>query len=196
MEFKDFVDKLQPWQQLIALFLALYGLAVIIGKILKMFGEIIKTIYRSIWPGRDSWAATSSFIPRSNIPESDPNMAFLYGRRKRWYSLGVQEKDVFYTLDIGKGRLISSIEFDSGVSLEQHPAKYKMVVADAQQKVVFDIEDEGPIKQELKESSIIQYVRVVIIEPNKMQNGTSYHWSIHDIKLKEIRLFGLWKATI
>ncbi len=114
----------------------------------------------------------------------------------RWSTMRPQEQGDFFALDIGKERLISHIYFDSGVSLFSYPAKFELLTLDDRNRVVHKVISDGPIICPLKHAARVRRIHIEVIEPQKMENGGVYHWAIHDIKLKEQRLWGLWRAII
>ncbi len=161
-----------------------------------MLNKFVNWLYHKVWEGRKNWSATCTYPLREQYPDSDVNRAFSGNNRLRWSTMRPQEVDVFYTLDISKQRKIVSVAFDSGVSLFHYPAKFELMTFNDKHQIVHIINADGPINCELKPNKPIRLINVKIIEVQKMENGNIWHWSIHDIKLKERRLFGLWNPII
>jgi hypothetical protein len=187
-----------PIQYLIALLLAL--------AILKPAWLIAKAILwwpmSKLWPGRDGWSAEC--IPKEKGMDTDdrlnPNRAWESGSAERWCQMRMMKVGDYYNLDIAKPRVISRIKLIC--KEHSYPMKYELRIKQDDNHPWEDggIHDSGNgglgyMEVNLDKPRKLKGLSFIITEPRinpRNVNGQPPAWSIFDIVLTEMRLFGKW----
>lgn len=154
-----------------------------------------------LWPGRDSWYASSSY--EEVTPENNPQKAIDKDRRKQWRSSLPQKQGELFQVDMGKCRMIAGIEFTPDDSWIEKPDKWRMFFYGEQHRILGHKDGKGLIVVEGKDiPKYIQSFAVEIQEPAldmpydsnyaKRNNGVKVYWTISYIKVFEYRfnIFG------
>jgi len=155
-----------------------------------------------LWPGREGWGAECippEFQQQSVDKRLAPNRAWQGSPAERWAQMREMRNGDYYQLHIHKPRLISRIELVS--QGYRYPKKYKLQIKESDIKHWQDVgEFKGPIDISFDKPTELIAMQFTITEPMlELKNvyGQSPSWSIYDIRLTEVRLFGkFWKRVI
>lgn len=192
----DWINSLEPWQQVLGIVLAGWALLEILGRTVWYIWQLILRLFRWKWPGREAWGANTQIeaLALTGQLVNPARLAYTGGVAQRWTSQGPQRGGMWYNLDMARPRTIQRVVFDQGRSFDDYPKRYRLALSpDGQDWITFD--GEGPIDTSF-EATIVRFIRLTILEPNTRPDGTPWWWSIHDIKIHERRLKGLWVAEI
>lgn len=169
----------------------------IIFTVLAGFGYIaICLIYliRRVWPGRGKWYATSSYP--STALENNPQNAI--DKRKEWRSSSPQKVGQWFRVDLGKPRMIASIDFEPDREWIEKPKEWRMMFYGEDRNVSLGRPIDGKNFISIKGNDIpkcIQYITVYVKEPMEdMPEGSNYairygkhiFWTI-SLRIKEYR---------
>ena len=162
------------------------------GVVLMVFLTML--LSRKIWSGRDKWYATSSY-PSSGA-ENNPQNAIDKG--KEWRSSSPQQSGQWFRVDLGKPKMLASIDFEPDQYWVEKPKKWSMMFNDKNRNVSLG----KPVSGESFISvaghdipKLVQYITVYIEEPmNDMEEGSNYakrygkhvFWTI-SLRIKEYR---------
>ena len=159
---------------------------------------------KRVWGGREKWSATR--IPPGDDQSHDhselePTNAFKGGSGLRWSQMRGMKVNDYYLLDLRKPRVLDRIVF--WTEGEKYPERYRIEVRAAEKAEWEDLGvQSGPIEKTFEHPRKIEAIRVTVVEPRKYAKprpivGDSPAWSIHDIRLREVRLFEkLWHREI
>jgi len=107
---------------------------------------------------------------------------------------GMRKGD-YFSLNIGKSRILSRIEFRTEYSDGRdcrYPKEYLLQVQQDDKGSLHDCGTfDGPIRIQFDKPQPIYAMKVVILEPQPEDKGFPA-WSIYDIQLTEVRLLGRW----
>lgn len=192
----DLILKIPIWlQYLIAALVLLATIGLPLPRVLGLFG---RWPMHKLWPGRKGWGAEC--IPPESPRERDsertkPNRAWQGSPAERWCLMRKMRNGDYYQLHIGKPRVISRIHFDTQ-DLMRCPLKYKLQIKERDGQDWEDIgEYECPIDIPFDKPRKLVAIQIIITEPRLEPlnvYGQSPAWSIYDIRLTEVRLFGKW----
>lgn len=192
----EWIDSLEPWQQLLGIILAAWAILEILGRTMWYIWQLILRFVKWKWPGREDWHALAT--QSTGGGERNPANAFSGGIRTRWTSGEPQREGMWFQLDMGRIRTITKITFDWGNSINNFPKRYHLKIS-AQGDTWEDHELDDSLSFVIPQATATRYVRLEIIEPRVRgpeEHQQAYWWSIHDIKVYERRLGGLCIAEI
>lgn len=166
---------------------------------LALLTLLIMGIYKGcmiLWPGRGDWYAASSYL--YELPPNDPQRAIDKNRREQWHSSDPQEEDAWFEVDMGKPRMIASIEFLADDSDVEKPAKWRMMFYGKGRRTLSHKDGDGFIYVEGNDiPNNTQYFRAQIKETAQdMPAGSNYakrnlttkvYWTISFIRIQEHR---------
>jgi len=184
----DLITKLPIYlQYFIAALIALATLSQLIGFKEPIWGWLLSRL----WPHREGW---SGDCPRDNPNFDDPEKAWI-GAGQRWSQMrGMREGD-FFSLNIRKPRFISRIQLDNK-GLLCYPLRYRLEYRTNNNQGWEKLGEYSELDIPLKPFIKLLELRFTIIEPRlepkSEKEGWSPAWSIYDITLTEVRLFGHW----
>ena len=147
-------------------------------------------MFKWLWSGRSKWVAD---CPRDNETYFPPDIAWNKSLGARWTQARQQRVGDYFSLDLHKSRTISKIELVND-NLGR-PIKYKLIIKNNKGKSENVGEFEEPIDISLNPPRKIRAFRIEITVPKlepKDIHGWSPAWSIYDVRLTEVRLFGKW----
>ncbi len=184
----DLITKLPiSLQYIIAALIALATLSQLIGIKEPIWGWLL---FR-LWPHREGW---SGDCPMNNPNFGDPVKAWL-GEGQRWSQMREMRKDDYFSLNIRKPRFISKIHLENK-GYPCYPLKYKLEYRANKNHEWKEIGQYDGLDIRLKPSLKLSELKFTIIEPRlepkSEKEGWSPAWSIYDIRLTEVRLFGRW----
>ncbi len=181
------------------LFLAIF-FTVLAASLFVIYAVIKLT--RRIWTGRDKWRVTSSYpsIAYENNPDN------IKDKRREWRSSNPQAVEQWFRIDLGKEKMIASIEFDTDKDWIEKPDKWLMEFHTANQNVTVGrpVTGRGFIQVASKDlPEHFRYLTVYITEEAKdMPEGSNYtkrygkkvYWTISNVKIRQyIFNFGVRK---
>ena len=172
-------------------------LVVALGVILGAIASVLKwggKVLQRMWPGREIWGADGNVIDPPGEPNSAVN-AYTGGIATRWTTWTPQYEGMYFRLDLGRVATIERVAFEHARSFEDYPEGYSMdLSSDGSQWETK--QGGGPIDQSFAPMPI-RYIRVTITKPHRERAKVQpYWWSIHNIKVYERRLWGLWVKPI
>ena len=144
-----------------------------------------------LWPNRSGWSADCNEMTVSD----DPKNAWHGGRARRWSHKKEMWANDYFTLHIKKPRVISRIKFFT--ELPRFPKKFKLYIRscdDSNWEELGEYTDED-LDIILSPPRKLISLKVTITEPREERwpnTGNPIAWSIYDIELTEVRLFGKW----
>ena len=201
----DIISNLSPLAQNI-----IYAL-IAVGALWALWDKTLGRMWRwgmfKLWPGREGWGADC--IPRGKGQMDDvrlePNRAWQLGAGERWCQMREMRVDDYYKLDIAKPRVISQVKL---VCKENsYPEEFQLQIKENDEKgweIVkhYDSKDGsvGSMNVVFDKPRKLKGLNFIITKPRlepKSEDGKSPAWSIFDIRLTEMRLFGhFWKRVI
>lgn len=192
----NWISSLEPWQQVLGIILAAWAVLEILGRTLWYIWQLILWLVRRKWPGRQDWHALATQPTKEG--EGNPANAFSGNIRTRWTSQKAQQAGMWFQLDMARMRKITRIIFDWGNSINNFPKRYwlKLSTRGEPWEECYEVVDS--LDFVLPKPKETRYIRLEIIEPRVggSEHPQPYWWSIHDIRVFEQRLWGLWIAEI
>ena len=153
-------------------------------------GWLGKWPMHKLWPHREGW---SGDCPKNSEHEPICN-AWQGGQGTRWTQKREMRVDDFFRLYLGKSRVISRIKLLCE-ERERAPERYKLLTKsnpDAEWEYVGEFHD---LDVRLPKPKTVVGVQWVITQPHDYiwpDTRLPSAWSIYDIRLTEVRLFGRW----
>lgn len=176
-----------------------YWGGIVVGSILSplllgLWSWGVKCMFRRFWPSPDEKRRAWRYL--TSYGESNKRWT-----EDGWRSPKPQQIEAFFEIDLQKERYIKAIQFYHGESFETPKKWYMTISAKNRGYRFFDTnlvrkQGEGLIMVYLREPQNVQFIRVVIAQPEVGQNGQPYYWTIKAIRLKEIRLPYIWEPII
>ena len=152
-----------------------------------------------LWPNREKWSAECKPAEPKEVHYGDerlePRRAFDKRSGGRWSQMREMRPKDYFWVNFGKARIVESIRFlDNG---DGYPGQYKLLINDPSGKKHWTEEGiyNGPINIKFSKPKKIEGFSIEIMIPKmtpKDDKGRSPAWSIIDIKITEVRLFGHW----
>ena len=147
------------------------------------------------WVGRESWSGECQRIhddPQGDGHyERDPNRAFTRPLGQRWCNQRAQVKGEWYRIHISKPRMVSRVRFNHGADNGAFPKRYVVRIQEREGASWVEINEfSGPIDVPFAPPRKILRFEVAIVEPYLDEKGVPYGWSIYDIEVTEVLLFG------
>ena len=151
----------------------------------------------NLWPGRDKWTGECKpAMPDERFygdQRLDPRRAFR-SSESRWSQMRAQRPGDYYELKLDKRRIIDRVRFIE----DQHgfPKRYRLLF-DLRGDRTWELagEYDGPVNRDLGKPVALYGLRIEVSEPTLEplgREGFPPAWSIHDIRLREVRLFRHW----
>jgi hypothetical protein len=190
----DFISNLPIGiQYLIAVLLVIAA----IWSPISLFLVLGKRMFKKLWPNRENWKGNCMPLEPTDKHYGDdrliPSRAWGQGNG-RWCQMRAMRVGDYFHLDMNKARVISRIVFDCQTGF---PLRSKLELRkdkDSDFEVVREIL--GKIDVKLDRPQKFTELRITILEP-KTIDGPTPAWSIYDIRLVEVRLFGkFWNSNI
>ena len=147
-----------------------------------------------LWPHREGW---SGDCPKNSDYDA-PSNAWTGGAGQRWSQRRGMRVDDYFLIDIVRPRVIRRIKlYTEGI---RHPIKYKLSIRPNRDAEWEDIGEYDTLDVELPKPQKLIGIKWTVIEPcEKKWEDTKLPvaWSIFDIRLTEVRLFGrCWDKVI
>lgn len=160
-----------------------------------------------LWPGREGWSA-DCIPPESNQKDDErlkPNRAWQLGSMERWCQMREMKRGDYYKLDMAKPRVVSQIKLVC--KEDSYPMEFQLKVKENGKKEwedagVYDSKDGsvGSMTVTFDKPRKLRSLNFIVAKPRlepKNQQGQPPAWSIFDVELTEVRLFGkFWKRVI
>jgi|GEM_PF-611509 hypothetical protein len=154
-----------------------------------------RRVLRHFWPKREGWVADCT----RDGNYLDPNAGWSSNVGSRWSQMREMQRGDHYQLDLSKARVIKRVYFDTDEI--RWPLKVKFEVksdkAGDKWNSLGEFEGRGI---EFPSPQKIKAFKVSITEPRlepKSTDGKSPAWSIYNIQLTEVILFGkIWDREI
>lgn len=181
------------------------SLAVVLGLWILLSGLL--------WPNRSSWRAdllnATDYLEGKEATkwrtdrQQQAGDSFVLDIRKRpnkaIYIILKAASMIFKRIrywNYGKVRLIDKVIFMHGKDALDYPKKWKVILSGASGILQeWEQNDSGPrhnISFPINPPELVDFIVVEIIEPRPR-----HHWSVSDIRIREVRLFGkYWKVDI
>jgi len=184
----NIISGLPPWLQItIAIFILFAIIWIPFPKFLVM---VVRWPMLKLWPSREGWSAD---CPK-NSSHDDPDVAWQSGAGKRWTQMREMRVNDHYLLHIKKPRVISRIRLvTEGIRC---PTKCKIYIRkddDSNWDEIGECDDSMDFK--IWPPIKLVAFKFVILEPRVKKwedSGSPSAWSIYDVQLTEVRLFGKW----
>ncbi len=142
-----------------------------------------------LWAHREGWSADCNEKPKAE----SPNNAWQGGIANKWSGNKEQWVGDQFILDISKPRVISRIKLlTEGI---RHPSEYELFVRNNRDGGWEIIDKYDTLDAVLPKPRKIIGIKWVITKPSTQkwpETGLPVAWSIYDIRLTEVRLFGRW----
>ena len=173
------------------------GLAVsAVGGMTVTFYVWVTWLRRWRWPGRELWGADTSLQIMGSAGILNPAKdAFTGGVATRWSTNAPQQKGMWFRLDLARTCELVRITVDQGRSHDDKPAVCLAYLSEdgRNPRIIpsqdgIDVHPSSPIRT--------RFVMFEIDTPRLRPDGTAWWWSIHDIRVQEKRIRGLWTAEI
>ena len=147
------------------------------------------------------WPQSEKLGRRWHIQTSYEPMARCWNNEEGWRSSQPQKSGAFFEIDLRKERIIKAIQFYHGDSFETPKKWYMFIMRKSHDFGFFGCnivrkEGQGSIIVFLEEPQKLQFIQVIIVEPEIQKNGQPYYWTIKEVKLREVRIPHLWEPII
>ena len=148
-----------------------------------------------LWPNRQGWSGDCSRY----LNFDDPSKAWSGGKANRWSQQRIMERNDFFLLHIKKTRVISRIKLCTEDI--RYPKEYSLAIRENDNTEWEVLGEYDNLDVVLTSPRKIIAIKWSITEPRteKLNNQLNVipAWSIYDIELTEVRLFGrYWRKVI
>jgi len=195
MEYEDIISIITNLPVGLQYTIAILVVLATIGfPITAIVGWVMRWPMFKLWPHREGW---SGDCPKNSNYDAHSN-AWQGGLGQRWSQNREMRVGDFFLLNIAKPRVIGRIKlFTEG---DRHPKKYMLAMRENKDAEWEDIGEYETLDVTLPHPRKMIAVRWTVTEPsNKIWPDVKLPvaWSIYEIELTEIRLFGkYWRKVI